>query len=77
MPPPKVYKLTIYHEGAHWDVRLRGKKRFLQERAFLDQLMGYPHVPRPAPDPTSDFYMLSDEQLDAYIDFRKTMKRSG
>ena len=57
-------------------MRLRGKKRFLQERALLDQLIGYPHVPRPAPDPTSDLYMLSDEQLDAYSAFRKKMKRS-
>ncbi len=76
MSQRKVYKLTIYHEGAHWDVRLRGKKRFLQERAFLDQLMGYPPVPRPAPDPTSDLYMLNDEQLEAYSAFRKKMKRS-
>lgn len=75
MPPPKVYKLTIDHDGVHRDVRLRGKKRFVQERTFLHELVGNPAKERPVPDPSTDFFMLSDEQLDAYSAFRKKMKR--
>jgi hypothetical protein len=75
------YHFEIYHNGAHFKAPVRGKKRFLAERTFLDQLVGAyfaPHLlPRPVPDPSHDFYMLSDEQLEAYSAFRKKLERES
>jgi hypothetical protein len=74
------FEITIYHNGVHFIAPTPGKKRYLQEKAFLNELTGvkYPpqSLPRPIPDPSQDFYMLSDEQLEAYSAFRKKLERN-
>jgi hypothetical protein len=79
MPTTKKYSITIYHNGAHWDVPLPNAERYLQEKAFLEQLVGDPppRRVRPVPDPLTDLYMLDDAQLDSYIAYRKQMKSSA
>ncbi len=75
------YEFEIYHNGVSFKAPVQGKERFLEERAFLDELVGAyfaPHLlPRPVPDPTQDFYMLSDEQLEAYSAFRKKLEQGS
>jgi hypothetical protein len=78
MDDDKEFFFTIDHNGVHFTAPVHGKKRFLLERAFLDDLVGEfapPNKTRPVPDPSTDFYLLSDEQLDAYSAFRHRMKR--
>lgn len=77
--PPKKYAITIYHEGAHWQVQVRGQQRYLREKAFLEELVGHapPRRAPPIPDPPTDFYMLDNAQLDSYIAYRKRTKRSA
>lgn len=72
-------EILIYHNGVQIDATVRGRKRYLEEKAFLNQLVGWEYppesLPRPIPDPTQDFYMLDDEQLEAYSAFRKKLER--
>jgi hypothetical protein len=74
-------EIVIYHNGVHFTAPMPGKQRYLQERTFLDDLTGRENspesLPRPIPDPTQDFYMLNDEQLEAYSTFRKKLEREG
>src|SRR5574337_356367 len=71
----REFEFTIYHNGVHFQAPVRGIDRFLRERAFLDDLvaprLGRHKVVRPVPDPTTDFYWLTDEELDAYSAFRR------
>lgn len=75
-----MFWIEIYHNGPHWRAPIPGKKRYLLERAFLDELVGAwrsPKLsPRPVPDPDGDLYMLDDEQLDAYFAFRKKLREA-
>jgi hypothetical protein len=75
----RKYAITIYHDGVHWDVALADKQHYLQEKAFLEELVSRlpPRRIRPVPDPLTDFYMLDDAQLDSYIAHRKRTKRSA
>jgi hypothetical protein len=72
------FEITIYHNGVHFIAPALGKKRYLEEKAFLNELVGWEYppesLPRPIPDPTQDFYMLTDEQLEAYSAFRKKLE---
>jgi hypothetical protein len=80
MNDDRRFCFTIDHSGVHFEAPVRGKKRFLLERAFLDDLVGEfapRNRTRPVPDPSTDFYMLSDEQLDAYSAFRHRMEREA
>ena len=74
------YLIGIYHDGVHFDARVRGKERYLKEKTFLDDLVGRRYrpglPPRPIPDPPTDFYILNDEQLEAYSAFRKQLRKS-
>lgn len=69
------YKIEIYHEGVVYEFRVRGTKRFLAERDFLDWLIGHPrpaHIPqRPLPDRNREHYMLTREQIAIYGEYRK------
>jgi hypothetical protein len=72
--------LTIYHKGAVIGMPVRGEKRFLLERAFLDdfhdqEFGGTRDKTRPIGDPSRDFFEVNDEQFDAYLTFRQRMKR--
>jgi len=77
MPNGYDFEIRIYHDGVHFKAPIRGKDRYLQEKAFLNELTGNWYkpaaLPRPIPDPGQDFYMLNDEQLDAYSAFRKQL----
>jgi hypothetical protein len=81
MTDEKEFEILIYHNGVQIDATVRGFARYLEEKQFLNKLTGlvYPpqSLPRPVPDPTQDFYMLSDEQLEAYSAFRKKLAREG
>jgi hypothetical protein len=80
MDDDEELSFTIDHNGVHFRAPVRGKKRFLLERAFLDDLVGEfapRNKTRPVPDPSTDFYLLSDEQLDAYSAFRHRMEREA
>jgi hypothetical protein len=76
----RKFEFTIDHNGVHFTAPVRGEKRFLRERAFLDDLVGRTtggeRRVRPVPHPSTDFYMLNDEQLDAYSAFRREIYRS-
>lgn len=74
------YEIQIYTEGGVVAVvPVRGKKRYLMEKAYLDQLIGHPYpahlAPRPIPDHIGDLYMLDRQQFAAYNAFRHKLKR--
>lgn len=73
------YVIWIYHNGVQMEAPVRGKDRYLREKVFLNEITGQFYaaelLPRPIPDPTGDFYMLNDEQLDAYSAFRKRLDK--
>jgi len=75
----QLFRIQIYHEGVVSDVRVRGKKKYLMYKAFLNELEGrYYHpaiLPRPVPDPGGDMYMLNDEQLAAFGRFTRNASR--
>jgi hypothetical protein len=69
----------IYHNGVHFTAPVRGKKRFLMERAFLDDLVapkfGRYRSNRPVPDPTTEFYDLTNEEVEAYSTYRHRLNK--
>lgn len=69
------YKFLIYCEGVEGRVRVRGTKRFLAERDFLDWLIGHPRPadvpPRPLPERKFEYYTLTPEQIAIYGEYRK------
>ena len=72
--------LKIYHKGVVGRAPVRGRKRFLLERSFLDDIMdqefgGTRDKTRPIGDPSQDFFEVNDEQFEAYLTFRQRMKR--
>jgi hypothetical protein len=72
--------LEIYHKGVVSRVPVHGRKRFLLERSFLDDIQdqifgGTRDKTRPIGDPSRDFFEVNDEQFDAYLTFRQRMKR--
>ena len=75
MSDEQEYHFTIYHNGAHFETPVRGKKRFLLEREFLDDLVapkfGRNSRTRPIPHPQTDFYELNEQELDSYLAFRR------
>jgi hypothetical protein len=80
MSDNEKFILKIYHKGAVISMLVRGRKRFLLERSFLDDIMvqefgGRRDKTRPIGDPSRDFFEVNDEQFDAYLTFRQRMKR--
>jgi hypothetical protein len=76
MPDSEKFELNIYHDGVVLEMPVRGRQRFLLERAFLDDLTGRVQdgSQRPVPDPGRDLYYFdNDEQLAAYFAFRKKL----
>lgn len=71
------FEIEIYCEGVVGEVHLRGKRRYLMETAFLDELSGHPvdRAPRPVPDRHACLYMLSREQFRAYAKFHRKLDR--
>jgi hypothetical protein len=71
------FVIDVYHDGVVIPFHMRGKDRYLKEKAFLEQLTGLDFapelLPRPIPDPTSDMYIMNDEQLDLYLGFRRSL----
>ena len=62
MPDHQSFRIHIYHDGAMFGVRVRGKKKYLMYKAFLNELEGRQYYPEPG----GDIYMLNDEQLAAF-----------
>ncbi len=73
------YLITIYHNGVCALMPVLGKEQYLLNKEFLGNLTGLkfpPQTPpRPVPDPSQDFYMLNDAQIEAYWDFRATLRK--
>src|SRR5205085_7051605 len=74
------FKFELYHEGACFTARVKGKKRYLLEKAFLENLVT-PVTARtsktsPIPGSSGDFYVLDKRQLAAYSAFRRETSRS-
>jgi hypothetical protein len=74
------FTLKIYHKGVVSRAPVRGRKRFLLERSFLDDIMdqefgGSRDKTRPIGDPSRDFFEVNDEQFEAYLRFRQRMER--
>lgn len=80
MPDQTKYVFKFYHDGVSFTAKVRGKDRYLREKAFLDQLTGQFPGPesasRPIPDPATDCYLLDDQQLAAYSAFRMENARA-
>jgi hypothetical protein len=75
------YKFEIYFDGVVYEFRVRGTKRFLAERDFLDWLIGCPRrdgMPqRPVSGRKFEHYMLTREQLEMYAEYRKNAARTS
>jgi hypothetical protein len=75
------YKFEIYFDGVVYEFRVRGTKRFLAERDFLDWLIGCPRrdgmPPRPVPGRKFEHYMLTREQIEIYAEYRKNAARTA
>jgi hypothetical protein len=82
MNDDEEFILKVYHKGVVSRMPVRGRKRFLLERSFLDNIMvqefgGRRDKTRPIGDPSRDFFEVNDEQFDAYVTFRQQMKRES
>lgn len=79
MNDDRTYIIHIYHDGVQFESPVRGQKRYLKEKAFLNKLTKQYYapelLPRPIPDPPGDFYALNDEQLAAYSSFRRNLEK--
>ncbi len=79
MADRQEFEIQIYHHGVTFMAPMRGRARYLQEKAFLDELTGQRYapetLPRPISDPQNDIYPLDDPQLDAYSAFRKQLDK--
>lgn len=77
MGDDEEFYFTIYHSPVHFQAMVRGRERFLREREFLDDLVapkvGRNKKARPIPDLPTDFYMLDDDEIEAYSTFRHQM----
>ena len=76
MPDVEKFSFDIYHldSGVHGPSSVRGRKRHLAEKAFLDDLTGNPRSDVfPTPDRPIG-YALNDEQLTAYAEFRRRQR---
>jgi hypothetical protein len=75
----QLFRIEIYHNGVVFAHRVRGKKKYLMFKAFLDELEGRHYradaLPRPIPNSGGDFYVLNDEQLAALSAFRRNASR--
>lgn len=67
----QLFRIHIYHGEAMSDLRVRGKKKYLMYKAFLNELEGRHDYP----DPGADIYMLNDEQLAAFGRFTRNASR--
>lgn len=79
--PDQEFIIWIYHDAVQMEAPIQGVERYLKEKAFLNKLVGrYYHeslLPRPIPDPRGDFYMLDNEQFEAYCAFRRAIDKAG
>ena len=73
------YLITIYHNGVCALMPVRGKEQYLLNKEFLGNLTGLKFSaeapPRPIPDPSQDFYMLNDVQIEVYRDYRAALRK--
>jgi hypothetical protein len=68
-----VFVIRLYVEGVEMQNVLRGETEYLQAKIFLDTATEVRYrleqLPRPIPDPSRDFYALTDAQFAAYQPF--------
>jgi hypothetical protein len=70
MSNPQVYIIRLYVEGVLMQCNLKGEVEYLQAKTFLDAANEVRYrleqLPRPIPDPSKDYYALTDAQFSAY-----------
>ncbi len=80
MADRRLYRILVYHDGVEGTVRVRGKKFYLEEIAFLNALTGAPAHKKGAvelgSDGTRDYYVLDPAQLKAYAAFRRDASKA-
>ena len=80
MADRRLYRILIYHDGVEGVAKVRGRKFYLEEIAFLNALTGAPANKRGTAEPVSegtrDFYMLDLAQLKAYDAFRREASKA-
>jgi hypothetical protein len=80
MADRRLYRILIYHDGVEGVARVRGRKFYLEEIAFLNALTGAPAHKKGAAEPGSDgirdYYMLDLAQLKAYDAFRREASKA-
>jgi hypothetical protein len=73
MSRPQVYIIRLYVEGVLMQCNLKGEVEYLQAKIFLDTATDVHYrleqLPRPIPDPTKDYYALTNAQFAAYQPF--------
>jgi hypothetical protein len=73
MSDQRVFIIRLYVEGVVMENALRGEIEYLQAKIFLDTATEVRYrleqLPRPIPDPSRDFYALTDAQFAAYQPF--------
>lgn len=69
----REYVIQIYRAPMEIGFPVQGEARFSEEIAFLDKLAGWPSSGsgRFVPDSADGYYVLTDEQFDRYLSFRK------
>jgi hypothetical protein len=73
MSNQQVFIIRLYVEGVEMQCNLKGEVEYLQAKIFLDTATEVQYrleqLPRPIPDPTKDYYALTDAQFAAYQPF--------
>jgi hypothetical protein len=80
MSKPQVYIIRLYVEGVSMQCNLQGEVEYLQAKTFLDTAneVRYPleQLPRPIPDPSKDYYALTDAQFSTYQAFLDRLEQN-
>jgi hypothetical protein len=80
MSNPQVYIIRLYVEGVLMQCNLKGEVEYLQAKTFLDTANEVRYrleqLPRPIPDPSKDYYALTDAQFSAYQAFLDRLEQN-
>ena len=78
MDREQEFIIEIFYEGCVIKLPVQGKERYLKEKTFLGDLTGLTFapalLPRPIPDPKFDFYHLTHDQYEQYLEFRRALR---
>jgi hypothetical protein len=73
MSNQQVYIIRLYVEGVVMQCNLKAEVEYLRAKIFLDTATEVHYrleqLPRPVPEPSKDYYALTDAQFAAYQAF--------